>query len=432
MKNKLGAFLKFRRSRGNEAQIKENLETSHVVSYSLEATRLIQGRPPVKWRGDFFPALAVTFLAMAIIVSFTGCSPKVDSHPPASFITASNVTVTAEQREKIHIYTVAPSKFRKTIETTGTVDFDNDQATSVLAPFGGPVSRLLVSVGDQVKAGDPLAAVDSPDFATAIGTYCKALATAQTDRRLADLDKDLIQHQGVSQREAEQAQTDAANAEADRDAAMQALVSMNVDPQTIKDIQDGKPVSRVEGVIRSPITGTVVEKLITPGQLLTAGTTPCFTVADLSRVWVMAQLFGSDLASVSVGDPVEVVSGIATNTFSGTVSNISALVNPDTRSVLVRVVVDNPGDFLKKQMYVTVRIQSREESTGLLVPVSAILRDDENLPFVYVVQPDGSFARRHVTLGYRTGDQYNIPDGLQAGDQIVVDGAIFVQFMQNQ
>ena len=97
--------------------------------------------------------------------------------------------------------------------------------------------------------------------------------------------------------------------------------------------------------------------------------------------------------------------------------NISALVDPDTRSVLVRVVVENPGDFLKKQMYVRVRIQARQESTGLLVPVSAILRDDENLPFVYVVQSDGSFARRHVTLGYRAGDQYDIPAGLKAGDR---------------
>jgi cobalt-zinc-cadmium efflux system membrane fusion protein len=185
-------------------------------------------------------------------------------------------------------------------------------------------------------------------------------------------------------------------------------------------------------MIRSPIAGTVVEKLITPGQLLSAGTTPCFTVADLSRVWVMTQVFGSDLASVSVGDPAVVETGIATNTFSGTVDNISAVVNPDTRSVLVRVVVENPGDFLKKQMYVHVRIESRQQSTGLLAPVSAVLRDDENLPFVYVAQADGSFARRHVTLGYRTGDQYDIAAGLQAGDQIVADGAIFIQFMQNQ
>jgi cobalt-zinc-cadmium efflux system membrane fusion protein len=383
-------------------------------------------------RGKFPRALAVAVMAVATIVSFTGCSPKTDSHPETSSVTVSNVTLTAAQRQKIQLYTVAPSKFRKTTETTGTVDFDNDQATSVLAPFGGPVSRLLVSPGDQVKAGDPLAEVDSPDFAAAISAYRKALATAQTDRRVADMDKDLIQHNGVAQREEEQAQTDAANAEADRDAALQTLVSLNVDPQAIKDLQEGRPVSRPGGMIRSPIAGTVVEKLITPGELLSAGTTPCFTVADLSRVWVMTQIFGSDLASVSVGDPAEVETGIATNNFSGTVDNISALVNPDTRSVLVRVVVENPGDFLKKQMYVRVRIQARQESTGLLVPVSAILRDDENLPFVYVAQPDGSFARRHVTLGYRAGDQYDIADGLQPGDQIVTDGGLFVQFMQNQ
>ena len=376
--------------------------------------------------------LAAAVMALATLASFTGCSAKVESAAPPSSLTASNVTLTAEQRQKIQFYTVAPSQFHKTTETTGTVDFDNDQATSVLAPFGGPVSKLLVNPGDQVKAGDALAEVDSPDFAAAISAYRKALATAQTLRRVADMDKDLIQHNGVAQREEEQAQTDAANAEADRDAALQTLVSLNLDPQVIKDLQAGRPVSRPGGRINSPIAGTVVEKLITPGELLTAGTTPCFTVADLSRVWVMTQIFGSDLASVSVGDVAEIETGIATNRFSGTVDNISALVDPNTRSVMVRVVVENPGDFLKKQMYVRVKIQAHQESTGLLVPVSAILRDDVNLPFVYVVQPDGSFARRHVTLGYRTGDQYDIPDGLQTGDQMVVDGAIFVQFLQNQ
>ena len=375
---------------------------------------------------------AIVVMTVATVMAFTGCSPKTDSNLATSSVTVSNVTLTVAQRQKIQLYTVASSPFRKTTETTGTVDFDNDQATSVLAPFGGPVARLLVSPGQKVKAGDPLAEVDSPDFATAISTYRKTLATAQTTRRVADMDKDLIQHNGVAQREAEQAQTDAANAEADRDAALQTLVSLNVDPQAIKDLQASRPISRPGGVIRSPIAGTVVEKLITPGQLLTAGTTPCFTVADLSRVWVMTQIFGSDLASVSVGDPAEVATGVATNSFSGTVDNISALVNPDTRSVLVRVVVENPDDFLKKQMYVRVRIQARQASTGLLVPVSAILRDDVNLPFVYVAETAGSFARRQVTLGYRAGDQYDIAGGLQAGDQVVSDGGLFIQFMQNQ
>ena len=392
----------------------------------------LDGPPAAEPRNKFSRTLAVVILAVAACAGFTGCSPKDDNSAQPSSVTASNVTLTAEQRQKIQFYTVAPGKFHQTTETTGTVDFDNDQATSVLAPFGGPVSKLLVSPGDKVKAGDPLAEVDSPDFAAAISAYRKALATARTLRGVADMDKDLLQHNGVARREEEQAQTDAVNAEADRDAALQSLVSLNLDPQVIKDLQASRLVSRPGGRINSPIAGTVVEKLITPGELLTAGTTPCFTVADLSRVWVMTQIFGSDLASVSVGDSAEIETGMATNGFSGTVDNISALVDPNTRSVMVRVVVENPGDFLKKQMYVRVRIQARQESTGLLVPVAAILRDDVNLPFVYVVQPDGSFARRHVTLGYRTGDQYDIPDGLQAGEQIVLDGAIFVQFLQNQ
>jgi cobalt-zinc-cadmium efflux system membrane fusion protein len=373
----------------------------------------------------------LTPVCLGAAVFLTACSPKTDSTAETASV-ASNVKLTAAQRDHIHTYTVAASQFRKTVAATGTVDFDNDQATSVLAPFSGPVSRLLVSLGERVKQGQPLAVVDSPDFAAAISAYRKAISTAQTARRLADLDKDLSEHNGVAKREADQAETDAANAEADREAALQSLVSLQVPAQAIKDIQEGRPISRIDGIIRAPIAGTVVEKLITPGQLLQAGTTPCFTVADLSRVWVMAQVFGSDLESVRVGDQADVVSGIGSAKFSGIVDNISALVDPDTRSVVARVVVKNPGDSLKKQMYVHVLIQAHQEVTGLLVPVSAILRDDENLPFVYLVQADGSFTRQHVTLGSRTGDQYDIAEGLKLNDQIVVEGGIFVQFMQNQ
>ncbi len=378
----------------------------------------------------FLRVLALAVIALATAVSLSGCSDPSDRDAQAAAVTPGNVTLTKDQRQHIHLYTVAPSSFRTTVETTGVVDFDNDQATSVLAPFSGPVTRLLVSPGDHVRKGQPLALVDSPDFAAAIGAYRKALVTASNARRLAEVDKDLVQHEGVAQREAAQAQTDAASAEADRDAALQALVALNVDPAIIKNVQAGRPVARIEGTIRSPLSGTVVDKLITPGQLLQAGSTPCFTVADLSRVWVMAQLSAAELGAVSVGDPAEVETG--TGHLKGTVDNIAAVVNPDTRAVLARVAVENPQGLLKKQMYVRVRIQSRQPGRGLLVPVSAILRDDENLPFVYATQRDGSFARQHVTLGHRSGEQYVISDGLKAGDQVVVDGGIFVQFMQNQ
>jgi membrane fusion protein, heavy metal efflux system len=368
--------------------------------------------------------------AIAAALSIIGCTSKTDNHEtPAK---SDNVRLTQAQQQNIHLYSVVPSTFRKTVEASGVVDFDNNQATSVLAPISGPVSRLLVSLGDHVKQGAPLALVDSPDFASAVSNYRKAIATAQTLRRLADLDKDLVEHNGVAKREADQAESDAVNAEADREAALQALIALQVPAKTIADIREGRPVARVEGAIRAPVAGTVVEKLITPGQLLQAGTTSCFTVADLSRVWVMTQVFGEDLTSVKLGDEAEIVTGIGGNSFPGTVDNISSLVDPDTRSVVVRVVAKNPGEFLRKQMYVRVLIRSREESTGLLVPVSAVLRDDVNLPFVYTAQPDGTFNRQHVTLGYRTGDQYEIAEGLRTGDKIVVDGGIYMQFMQTQ
>ena len=367
-------------------------------------------------------------VAVAAALMITGCSRP--DKPASSSSTTGEATPTAAQRRHIRLYAVEPSTFHDTIETTGVVDFDNDQATTVLAPFSGPVSRLLVSPGQRVAKGEALALVESSDFSAAVGAYRKAVATAQTARRLADLDKDLLQHQGVSGREAEQAQTDAVNAEADRAAASQALVSMSVDAQTLRQIQQGRPISSVEGVIRSPIAGIVVDRPITPGQLLQAGVTPCFTVADLSRVWVMAQIFTSDLASVDVGDTARVTAG--DGAYVGRVENVGAQVDPATGAVAARVAVENPAGRLKKQMYVRAAIEGRRSRAGLLAPASAILRDDENLPFVYLAQPDGGFARRRVTLGQRVGGDYDIAEGLRPGDRVVIDGAIFVQFMQDQ
>lgn len=365
-------------------------------------------------------------VALGALLLIAGCGQKSTPTPPAG----ANVTLTPEQKARIQLVTVQRGQYRREVDTSGTVDFDNNQSTQILAPFGGMVSRLIVEQGAEVKKGDALAAVLSPDFSAAVSAYRKALISAQSLRHLADLDKDLLAHEGVSQKEAEQAESDAVGAEADRDAALLGLQALNVDPKVIADTQAGKPTARVEGIIRSPLPGTVVEKLVSPGQNIQANTTPVFTVADLTKVWVMAHVFDSDIGTIHQGDAAQVVG--TGQTLSGTVDNVGAEVDPNTRSVAVRVVVDNPGDFLKRQMYVQVKLLSRQAVTGTLVPVSAILRDEENLPFVYVTQADGSFARQHVTLGYRSGNQYDIPEGITPGQQVVADGGIFVQFMQQQ
>lgn len=371
------------------------------------------------------------FATALVLALLAGCSSSSDENNAAT-ATVSNVRLTKAQRAHIHLYTVVPVGYREKVEAPGTVDFDNDQATSVVSPFTGPVTRIFVALGQAVSKGQPLALVQSADYSTAIGAYRKAVVTAANAQKLAAADRDLAAHNGISEREATQAQTDAASAVADREAALQALISMGVDRGTVARAMAGSPTAGFAGVIRAPVSGTVVEKQVTPGQLLQAGSTASFTVANLSQVWVLAQISPSDLASVGVRDAAMINPGNGTGPFRGIVENIGASVDPDTRAVVARIVALNPGGLLKKQMYVDVSIESGRVSTGLLVPVSAVLRDDENLPYVYIALPDGSFARRHVTLGYRDSQNDNVTSGLASGDRIVADGAIFLQFMQSQ
>lgn len=373
---------------------------------------------------------SLRLLALAAAIAASGCSSGDDTDNSIAQI--PNVRLTKAQLAHIHLYTVVPVGFREKIEAPGTVDFDNDQSTAVVSPFTGPVTRIFVALGQHVTKGQPLALVQSGDYATAIGAYRKAVVTAQNARKLAEADRDLAAHNGISAREAAQAQTDAANAEADRQAALQTLLSLGVDRATIDRAMAGSPSAGVAGVIRAPVSGFVVDKQITPGQLLQAGTTPAFTVANLSKVWVLAQISPGELAQVGVGQAAAIDPRNGTGPFHGTVDNVAASVDPNTRAVVARIVVPNPGDLLKKQMYVDASIDSARVTTGLLVPVSAVLRDDENLPFVYVALPDGSFARRHVTLGYRDSQNYNVTGGLNSGDRVVTDGALFLQFMQSQ
>ena len=377
-------------------------------------------------------AAVLPAFAFATLMCIAGCSSKADPKTASPADTPHNVTLTSAQRQHIHVLTLARSSYQRSIETSGVVDFDRDQATQVLAPFSGPVTEVLVSQGEQVRQGQALARVDSPDFAAAAGAYRKTLAAAKVADELAATDSDLYAHQAISQREQAQARSDATGAEADRDAALQALLALHVDQQSIAAIRAGKPATHGEAVIRAPIGGTVVEKLIAPGQLLAAGTTPSFTIANTSTMWVMAQLFGDQAALVKDGDHVTIDSGTDDAKIQGKVTNVGGVVDPDTRAIAARVLVDNADAALKKQMYVRVHIQSSDTREGLLVPASAVLRDDENLPFVYVEAPDGGYAQRTVTLGERVDDRVVIPAGLHAGDKVVVDGAIFLHFIQTQ
>jgi cobalt-zinc-cadmium efflux system membrane fusion protein len=348
---------------------------------------------------------------------------------------AGTVIVPPEQLTRLRVVPVTASAFRPTIQATGTVQFDADVSTKVLAPISGPVTRILAEPGTYVRAGQALALVSSPDFATTVADFRKAQAAWVQAKRVADLDEQLWKNDAIAKRDLEQAQTDAVAAAADRDAALQQLRSLGVDEASIAALRDGKEVPTLQAAIRAPLEGTVVERLINPGQLLQAGSTEAFTVANLATMWVQTSVFESDLSAVQAGDRAEVTTTASPTPFVGRVTYIAALVDPATKATAVRVVVPNTRRLLKKDMYVQVSIHASRERNGVLIPVTSVLRDDDNLPFVFVevTSPNGtSFARRQITIGNRVDDQYEVKAGVKAGERIISEGALFVQFAQSQ
>jgi cobalt-zinc-cadmium efflux system membrane fusion protein len=375
------------------------------------------------------PALgAAIVLAAATAAACGGGARRAD--PGDSVTTSAGQVGTVEldtaQRSRIHVEKVAPESYTPSVTTTGTVAFNGDRSTQVIAPISGPVARILVSPGARVERGQPLAVVSSPDFAEAVAGYRKAEGAWRNASRIATLDEQLFANDALSRSDLDQARTDLAAATADRDAAVSQLRSLGLDEAAIGAIRDGKPVPTAESAIRAPIAGTLVEKLISPGQLLQAGTTPCFTIADLSTVWVMANVFESDLAAVRRGETAMITTNAGPDTLTGRVDYVADLVDPATKATAVRVVVPNQARGLRRDMLVRVTIRALRPSTGLLVPVAAVLRDDENLPYVYVAAR-GGFARRRVDLAGRVGDRYEIASGLTPGESVVTDGALFLE-----
>jgi cobalt-zinc-cadmium efflux system membrane fusion protein len=373
-------------------------------------------------------AACVTLIAVAAACG----GSKADTAAAAAPEKPSSFKVTDAQRAKLKIVTLAKESFAPNVDVTGTVAFNGDKSTQVLSPVSGPVSRILVSLGANVTAGEPLATVASPDFAAAVAAYRKAETTVRNAARILKLDEQLFANDALARTGLEQARSDSASAEADRDAAMLALTSLGIPDSTISAIRDGQHTAPVQATIVATIPGTVVEKLINPGQLLAAGTTAAFTIADLRSMWVIASVYAADIPLVTHGVAVDIMTDASPKPVHGVVDYVAPIVDPGTKATTVRIVAENPGEVLKRDLFVRVVVHSNDRRTGLLVPVASVLRDDDNLPFVFVTAPDGGFVRRRVTLGYRVNDRYEIPTGLSAGDKVVADGALFVQFAENQ
>jgi cobalt-zinc-cadmium efflux system membrane fusion protein len=308
------------------------------------------------------------------------------------------------------------------------VDWDANHTTLAITQVSGPISRILVDTGASVEAGDPLLYVSSPDVANAFSAYKKARNRQELAERILRRTKELVDHGAAAAKDMESAQADVNDAGTDVQNSLLALKIFRVTKQELDQAErQGVPIGS-ELAVYAPIRGVVVQKLVSPGQLIQAGATTCFVLSDVSSVWVQGHIFDRDLPSVHLGDAVDQTNPSFAQSFDGTVSYIGAMVDPATRTTPVRIVTRNHRSLLKKDMFVNAVIHTRAQKNVLSVPVSAVLHNEQNEPFVYVQMQPNQFAQRLVATGAQQDDQIEIVSGLKEGENVVSQGSIFLQF----
>ncbi len=246
--------------------------------------------------------LAVTALALCSC-NLSKKTPVAAAAPEAD--EASLFEVSQKQLPQLKIVEVRKTSWSSTVRTTGTVDWDADHTTQAITQVNGPISRLLVDLGTRVDVKQQLLYVSSPDVAGAISTYKKATNRLEYSKRTLDRSKDLLDHKVIAMKDLETAEQDYNDAGAEVQNDLQALKIFGVTQQEIDDAQHQGVAINPQLAVRSPIAGIIVQKLVTPGLVIQAGMTACFTISDNSTVWVQGHIYDRDLEAVRVGDAVD-------------------------------------------------------------------------------------------------------------------------------
>ncbi len=369
-------------------------------------------------------------LALAAALLWSGCAHYATDQPAeqAKPVQPGYFTVPPDQMAHLKVITVGTEVWQTTITTTGTVDWNADRTTQAITQVNGPISRILVDQGSRVTAGEPLLYVSSPDVANAVSSYRKARNREDLAKRVYGRMQDLLNRGAVATKDTESSEADYNDARTDVQNSLQALRIFGITQQDIDRAQQQGTAIGTELAVRAPISGVIVQKLVSPGMVIQAGTTECFLLSDVSTVWVQGHIFDRDLPFVRVGDSVVETNPAAQRSFHGTVNYIGAFVDPDTRTTPVRIVTQNPEGLLKKDMFVEAAIHTGSQPNVIAVPAAAVLRDDKNEPIVYVQAEPGKFAQRSVTTGGLQNGQIAITGGLQKGERVLADGSVFVQF----
>jgi len=352
----------------------------------------------------------------------------------------SRFAPTAAQWASLSVETASEVVFRAEHITEGKIAVNEDSSTPIFSPYAGRVTKLLVKPSDVVERGQPLFIIEATDTVQSLNDFASAqssLNTARSKLNLAEIVEkranDLYAGKAVPLKDWQQsqadliaAQNDLRSAETALEAAHNRLRILGRSEEQISTFQQTRQIS-ADTPIYSPISGTVVQRKVGPGQFVSSGASdPVFVIGDLSLVWLTAFVRESEAAGVRVGQEIEfAVLALQGRTFKARVDYVSAAIDPSSRRLLVRATIDNKEGLFKPEMFANVTIYGGEDHPSVGVPKQALIYEGDRVR-LWVAHDDKSIELREIETGLTNGNLVEIRKNLKAGEKIVTKGSLFI------
>lgn len=342
----------------------------------------------------------------------------------------NSIDLSDSQLASVKVEPVAEHEFPVEKEAVGSIDFDEDMAVQVFTPYQGRIIALYASVGDDVKKGQTLFTIDSPDLLQAESTLIAAAGVLElTTRNLMRL-RELYKTLAISQHELEQAASDQQTAEGNLRAARDAVRIFGKSDSEIDAIVAARSADPTL-VVPSPIDGRITQRNAAPGLFVQpANPPPPYIVANINTMWMLAEVPEADSPAFRVGQHMQVrIAAFPGRKFDATVTTIGAMVDPTTRRVLVRSEIADPQHELRSNMFANFTISVAAPVRSPAIPLDGVVREGDGTMTVWVTADRRRFAKRTVEIGQQRDGLRQILSGVQLGELVATDGAIFLSNM---
>jgi cobalt-zinc-cadmium efflux system membrane fusion protein len=334
------------------------------------------------------------------------------------------------QLGEISLGTVVERAFPIQTETVGSIDFNEDMAAQVFPPYQGRIVKLFAMLGDNVKRGQPLLTIESPDLIQAESTLIAAAGMLDLTTHVLERAKQLSAVEGIAVKDLQQAISDQQTAEGALKAARDAVAVFGKSPSEIDRMVQTRTIDPYL-VVPSPITGRVTARNAAPGDFVQPGALPApYSVADISRIWMNANVTESDMPLVRKGQPIHVsVMAFPGRVFDGEIARVGASVDPVLHRGLVRAEIEDPNHELLPGMFASFVIVTGAPVSGLAVPADGVVREGNGTMTVWLATDSHHFAKRTVKVGLQDAGFDQIVEGVVPGAQIVTKGAVYLDVL---